>query len=228
MKRYSLYIIIFLFIACKKDAPPPEPPVIPLITNADFVLNPTGKAPLSAQLNLSANKEVKVKIFVDGAIPVEHAFAEFAMEHQLPILGLYPNVENKIYIESEDIEGNIERDTLNIPTTALPSFLPEVRINEKRVESMEAGMTFCNIMLGRGNYKFYSKPIIFDSNGDIRWYMELGGDLIFPIIKLRNGNLMFALGSSLIEYDMLGNEMTRYVLNDYYQHHEIYEKEDGK
>ena len=225
----SIYLILvctFIFVACEKTEPGPTGNT-PILKSVNHTLNPSGRCPLTASTTIETSRQSKVSIAIGGDAPLLKNFNEFNLVHELPILGLYADTNNEVIISVEDSDGRIEKDTLYIQTETLPDHLPTIDIVQINESSMEPGWSFCNVGIGNGNFEFLSQPIMFDNKGNIRWYMDLGKDLNLPIIRNRNGNLVFADYNVLLELDMLGNELSRSNLGSYVQHHEIFEKEDG-
>jgi len=217
--------LLLIFVACEKSEP--DPSNIPIIENINHVLNPSGRCPLTAMTTIESSRESKVTIAVQGNSPLVKTFNAFSIVHELPILGLYADTNNEVIITLEDNQGITEKDTIYIQTEALPDYLPTMDIVKIEESSMETGWSFCNVGIGNGNSEFLSQPMMFDNLGNVRWYMDLGRNLNLPIIRNRNGNLVFADYNVLFELDMLGNELSRSSLGSYVQHHEIFEKEDG-
>jgi len=72
--------------------------------------------------------------------------------------------------------------------------------------------------------------MIFDDNGEVRWYMDLSffNNILWPIQRIKNGNLLVAGRNEIFEYDMLGKEQRKVIIDDkYWIHHEILELPDG-
>jgi len=90
--------------------------------------NPSGIAPLTAELRFETRRPVSVETTVQGSIPLARSAPGFATEHRLPVLGLYPGAANSIELRLIDEEGAEGADTLRIDAPALPDFLPEVEI----------------------------------------------------------------------------------------------------
>ena len=62
-------------------------------------LNPFHKTPISALVKFPTQKPSQIHITIKGknnAPDITHTFKEFKTEHELPILGLYPNYNNQV------------------------------------------------------------------------------------------------------------------------------------
>jgi|GEM_PF-136781 arylsulfate sulfotransferase len=185
-------------------------------------LNPSGRNPLSAELQFTTRKRSSITITILGEIPVEQTYSRPFSQHQIPILGLYPNTRNKVILSIEDSDDQSTTDTLIIETAPLPDFLPTPEINVVKESRMEPGMHFNEVHIGNAG-TFNSHPIIFDNNGDIRWYLDLSefGRITWPIQFNEDGTFFAVFGVSIIEFDMSGNELNRIVVEENNMHHEV-------
>jgi len=227
-------------VSCKEGPVPPDEDddVIVVEPNVNFDefldgniflnLNPYIYTPLSAEVRFDTKDLTTVQIRVLGEEIVEQSFALASTTHELPVLGLYAGRTNQVEITLTDSNGDIAKDTLEVTTDPLPNFFPTVNIETKKESEMEPGMNLAEFSTGNGGL-IESYPFIFDSNGDIRWYLDLNrfNKLLFPIRRLTNGNWIIGDRNRLYEYDMLGKEVNFYFFNGYAQHHEIVEKPNG-
>ena len=74
--------------------------------------------------------------------------------------------------------------------------------------------------------KFRSYPIIFDDNGDIRWYLDLSFHkaMIGPFQKIKNGNVLVAGRNTIYEFDMMGKQLDMTNIDSNYGiHHDVLE-----
>jgi arylsulfate sulfotransferase len=200
----------------------PELPLTYLLTDdPDVYLNPSQRNPLSAEITFGTRGNATASIKVLGDIPIEKEFSSVGDLHHVPVLGLYPNHENKVIltVSKENVDVS---DTLLIQTEPLPDFLPTPEINVLNESQMEPGMHFNEVHIGNAG-TFNTHPIIFDNNGDIRWYMDLSehGKITWPI-QFNDDDTFFAVyGVTIFEYDMLGNELNRTVVEGNEMHHEV-------
>lgn len=236
----TLYILLAglsLFSCSKTETPLPEPePDIALEMPADSLLeqpigvelNPYGNAPLAARIRIQAKTLVQAHVLIDDAQQIQYQADTAVREHELPLLGLRPNAQNRIIITLTREDGGFGKDTIMVSTPELPDYLPEIRIVEKRPEQMEAGLTLCGFSYCK-NDLMNTRPFLFDAEGTIRWFLEIEAlsTFFYPVKRLRNGNWIFGHLSDIYEYDMLGREINRWTLEGYFQHHEIVEKADG-
>ena len=191
-------------------------------------LNPNKIAPLTALIHVEAEEPCSASILVLGKSPVEQSFKAFANSLEVPVVGLYPGVMNKVVL-TLNFEAETIVDTVLIKTDSVPNYFPGVEINVADRSKMEPGMHLCDMHFAN-NGIFYSCPFIFDDDGVVRWYMDLGfyNDIAWPIQRMKNGNLLIASTNLLCEYDMLGRELSRLELSKNFRiHHDIVELPDG-
>lgn len=192
------------------------------------LVNPYRIAPLSALALMETQEKCKVKIEVMGAIPVVKEFDTYELSHEVPILGLYANRLNDVILRLETEDGRYALDTLQLQTEALPDDLPRVEILTAQTDKMEPGMNLAGLHVAN-NGDFRSKPIIFDSQGEIRWFTNLDflARMHWPIQRFANGNLFFAAFNTIFEYDMVGRQINRWDVPTHFFHHELIEIPNG-
>lgn len=191
-------------------------------------LSPASVTPLAAEVSFSTRVAAEARVEVLGPEPVTHTVPALARTHAVPVLGLYPGTENLVALEVRTAGGTFAVDTLRVSTEPLPAFLPDITIDVAERARMEPGWTLSSLSVANGG-DFASYPIIFDSNGDIRWYADLSelGGLVYMVERLENGNLVFGVGEAVREWDMLGREVRRWTMPGYIFHHDVIEKPDG-
>lgn len=241
MKKMSRTIPVLFFLlsilAAGCDDPEPEPEPEPEPFNFDKVVmgqvmlevNPYDICPLTALAVFGTIEDVSVTITVLGEEPVSKNIDTLKNIHSIPILGLYPAVDNSVVIGLTSRLGEYDADTFIIRTDSVPVFFPDITVKKAATDLMEPGWTLCTMGIGLG-YNFGSYPVMFDNHGVVRWYMafhEVSEGWITPVEPLRNGNLLFGLTDSIFEYDMVGQRISKWILPDYIQSHDVIEKPDG-
>ncbi|WP_040880948.1 aryl-sulfate sulfotransferase [Marinococcus halotolerans] len=181
--------------------------------NPMVIQNPYGEAPLTALTKFRTENPSRITVTVasrDGAEDITHTYPAFNQEHEVPVLGLYPDTDNEVTIEAEDRQGNVQEQTVSIETNDNPAFAHDRKVIESSPQEMEPGLTF----LTPGKSKFYG----VDEQGDIRWYSSRTGGFVFK--RLSNGNLLLGASQSednrneyLFETDMLGKVQHQYKIN---------------
>lgn len=236
---FLVSLLIFLFSGCKDDSVGPLGPDVDIISD-NIVLNPSQVAPLTATINLDVSNPVRVSINVLGkngsGSNIENNFEQTSTNHEIPVLGLYPNYENAVKLTFFD-SNNQELGTkeYSIETDPLISDLPKIDINTANIEQMADGLTFVSYF-GHDGESNPQRPFMFDANGDIRWYLDFRSnqelsDLFYDdgIERLQNGNLYFGdLNTNKIyEINMLGEVLNTWDMPGYGFHHEVKEKPNG-
>lgn len=207
-------------------------------------LNPSGFNPLAANIFVSFPVKGRAKIIIHGKEgsngTVTYLFKDYKENHDLPILGLYPDYENKVSIILTDKMGKERARALTTIKTApldiakLPRY---IHIKKRVLELMEPGMTLVN---DPGSSEAdTSCPYMIDVDGEIRWVLDwrTSPDLLHVgahtgLHRLDNGNYLLgdANNAQLAEVDILGNVVRKWDLNalGYNFHHEAVMGENGK
>lgn len=236
----SLFVVLVLFVlsSCKKeddDLLGPQPPVPQEIALAEVLagsievqLNPYDNAPLAALVELSGKNPMTVHFQIDDGLNIQHQTDSFMLDHKFALLGLKPGHINQVIFTFTLADHSFAKDTVLMETAPLPDYFPNIQILQQQTSKMEAGLHFCEFSYSKNNY-VHTRPFIFDQEGTIRWYLEIEAlsTFFYPVKRLRNGNWIFGHLNTIYEYNMLGKEVNRWELDDYSQHHEIVEKEDG-
>ncbi len=230
-------LCLLIFFSCRKDEMPPEPPPIPAEMQVAFTLNPVGVNPLCAKLNVEANVAGRIKIDLIGqdgaASDISHTFSELDTTHHVPILGLYADYENIVYVTLlGDNNEELTKDTIKIQTASLPENLPEGTVQIRKTDKMTPGFTLI------GNHANYipHMPYMIDAFGKIRWILDYREhaelyNLYFAvgIERLQNGNFYFgdASNDAIYEIDVYGEILNEWGLDGYEFHHNVQEKPNG-
>lgn len=202
----------------------------------NVTVDPHGTAPLSARLEFATPVPGKVTITVAGKPPaagntncaapdgisISHQFAATARNFELPILGLYADYANTVYVDFEAADGQQTRDTLTIMTAPQPVVtagqvtLPiRVEIESNNLPADDSGV-----------YVFSQQKSAFDQCGEVRWLYRGEGWQFYE--QLPNGNWLGTINADQItyhfrgfsEFTMLGETVREYLVPNY-MHHEI-------
>ena len=187
-------------------------------------LNPYEIAPLSAELYIKTEVPSRATVEVLGLHPVKQSFYTQADSLVVPVIGLYPDRENKVAVTLE-YEGGSLTDTVLIKTSPLPSMFPDITINKANRDKMEAGLHHDDYHLANHGV-FRSVPMIFDDQGQVRWYMDLGfhGKMVSPFQRLQNGSLFMVGRHVIYEFDMMGRITQQLQIDpNFGMHHDVYE-----
>jgi len=190
------------------------------INNPNVILDPYGVSPLTALVIFQTSDLSTATVTIkgkDGDEDIVNTFLPSKL-HVLPIYGLYPDYENTVIISSSD-----EENTLKIKTGALPE---DVK-NANSVNKDNTGSEFYFTT------SFEGKPIGYDKNGNVRWYLNKNYKWEFN--RLSNGHILLGndnlistpyYSMGLVEMDMLGKVYFEYNLPGGY-HHDVYELSNG-
>lgn len=141
---------------------------------------------------------------------------------EIPILGLYPDYENKVYIAVKTGKTT-SSDTLSIQTGPLPDTSLSIQITTCKPKLMEKGDA---TWMTADNYPY---DFMFDIKGEIRWVIDVEGNS--DLRALDNGNLLIRswwAEGNFGEYTMLGESVNRWILPDEFRnHHDIVEMPGG-
>ncbi len=190
----------------------------------NVIINPYGNSPLTAVAAFHTDKELGGTITVKGKDAKDDITGTFesAMDHLVPIYGLYNGDTTEIVLTLEDGTST----TLEVTTEK----------TEINVGTIEATMTD-DSAYDYSNLTFVcsSAGMLYalDSAGDIRWYFADGG--VLGVHQLQNGHLMmptsFLLKSmyykaGLQEIDLSGKIYHQYMIPGG-MHHDFQELPDG-
>lgn len=240
-------VFLFIFISCEKDDDSIEvldttgsPCTCDMLLEENVTLNPSGYAPLSAIVSLKTDMVVRVDIKILGKngenSDINQNFPELGTEFEIPIHGLYADYQNTVELTFFDTAGtNLGYKTYMITTSPLISAMPEIIIDNANRNQMTQGMTLVSYY-GYDQDIHPFRPFMFDSFGDIRWYLNYIDSSILNNLhfdngphRLANGNFYFANREpdAIYEVDLFGNIVNIWEMEGYGFHHEVFEKPNG-
>lgn len=234
LKQLAITVIIatsvIILDGCNKpDSSGTELPKEQMI-DGDFtvVVNPSGLAPLTARLEFSSKSPTILSILVIGKNPISGTTNDFVINHKDAILGLYPNQLNIVIITVIDDMSRFMMDTLYIQTSKIYDGIPDINIETNLFGSNETNLYFSDLHFGNSG-KFSSHPIVFDTDGIVRWSLDLSdfGSITMPVKELENGNIFFGHESGVYEYDKLGFMINSWLTPGYRVHHDVVEMPNG-
>ena len=177
--------------------------------NPYIKLNPYNRTPLGALVNFNTeykNNPIKVTVKgIDGNPDFNYVINKIS-EQGIPVVGLYPNTDNKVNIKilSKNKNSVIKEKTLSIKTEILDERLPIVVI-EKDYEdlfpgTLEPGMNTASFITEEK-----SLPFIFDNYGKIRYVFNCDENMGRVILKKdKNDSWILDNGKTVIKTDSLG------------------------
>ncbi len=201
---------------------------------SNVIVNAYGNSPLTALALFETDTKCSVTVTVKGkteATDISSSVDKPTTTHRVPIVGLYPNMENTVIIQLFDENGKeLSSKELKIKTDPLPTTLN----GAVKVYKHNATSAFkLTEVSGFQTPYIYS----FDENGDVRWFLneKYGCYGYFP---LSNGHFIWMDGNdmnqtpekphsqNMYETDYLGRVYQIYYVKNGL-HHEIIEKEEG-
>jgi arylsulfate sulfotransferase len=216
----SFKIIRYLSLAILINGCSKSEPDYTIVTE----LNPYGISPLTAVLNISSKEPCSATYQVLGETPIEQSFIEFAQRLTIPVVGLYPGIENSVVVTLKYDNREI-KDTVKILTASIPNFFPDIKIDKIDRSNMEPGLHGCDIHYANHG-SFRSIPMIFDDQGEVRWYLDLSfaGNMVSPFQRLKDGTILMVDRFNIYEFDMLGRALRKTQIDQNYgMHHDVVE-----
>ena len=221
------------------DSGSPAPSAEDVVDQLEIELNPSGYAPLTAEITLTTTQPVQVEIFIPGRISeagdVRYLFQSVASSHKIPVLGLYADHENPVELRFIDDRGQSLGSITRVIETEPPiQGMPSTTIDVIR-PGHTPGMNLVSYFGVTGEL-FPMTPLIVDKEGALRWYVdyeghETLGQLFYDagVERLENGNLIFGDGHSgrIASIDMLGNVVDQWPIPGYVFHHNVIEMVPG-
>ena len=221
---YALLIVLFV-VSCKHE--PTFNEVLKGSLNAE--VNPFGRAPLAGRIRLRTSQPAQAEITVLGSIPYTKEISGFNEVHSLPVLGLYPGTNNKVVLKLQLEDGTSVSDTIRMRTQPLPEYFPDIEVAKAERSEMEPGFNAVEYLVGNKG-KFLSYTILFDDEGQVRWYMDMSeaGQIVYSSMRGENGNWLYLSWIDLWELSDLGETIKREQFWNYSGTHEIIDMGDGK
>lgn len=175
--------------------------------NPYIKLNPYGRTPLGALVNFNTEyleNPIRVTIKgVDGDSNYSYTLNKKS-EKGIPIVALYPNTNNKVYIKilSKDRKNIIAENKISIQTENLDDRLPVVVIEKDYEEifpgTLEPGMNTASFITNDE-----SLPFIFDNYGKIRYVFD-NAKMGKMIMRRDGSNWLWDNGKTVIKVNSLG------------------------
>ncbi len=147
------------------------------------IRNPYGESPLVALALFVTETACRVRVTTKGKTPEMDyvSILPSAKRHRVPILGLYPSMENQILIELlDDYNQTLASHTIPIETKNLPAYMVDCITVKKKPENPAFPFVLIN-----GGVDIHT--CAFDREGDIRFFLRRKprGYGIFPLSKGR-------------------------------------------
>lgn len=174
-------------------------------------LNPYQTSPLSALIIFKTKSAAKVAYTIEGKTAntsiSNQVNGKYSKEHQVPLVGLYAEYNNRITLKATYRNGITDIKHLTIKTGQLPEYVSKAKVvvSKKDTDQMELGKNKLTVF-----NRTTKEPFAVDSNGEVRWYSTLYSQHMLK--KWTKGHLMMLTKSNqsdetyndLIETDLLG------------------------
>ncbi|MGB3543663.1 aryl-sulfate sulfotransferase, partial [Rubrivirga sp.] len=233
-----LFAALVSVAACDQSPIEVDPPAgSELITSFQLAVNPSGAAPLGAEIQMTTSRTVSAQITVvgDGGPDITHRFDDLEGASTIPVLGLYPGRATTVRLELFGTGGELlETREQQVTGQALSSDFPEIDLEVATAEAVP-GVTLVSYF-GHNSDITPQRPFAFDAEGDIRWALDFRGhpelgNLFFDngVERLANGNLYFGSNSTdkIYEVTMLGRVVRSWTMPGYGFHHNVKETSRG-
>lgn len=211
IKILAIFLALIFFSSCNSSS---DAFVDFTLNSKDIKLDPFGRAPLAATLNVTTPIKTYPKVTVkgkEGGIDITKEYKSLLTEkHSIPIIGLYPNYKNTIEIafyDASDIE--LYRQSMSVITQ--DEKLKPLKIRKKT--DQDIGFIVSSNFGGRSQ--------VYDKQGEIRAVFKTGN----LSIKMKNGNYISFNRRAIIEFKTTGELVNSIDIPDDYTniHHDIIE-----
>ena len=197
------------------------------------ISNPYQISPLTAVVLFDTEDSCGVRFTVKGKTEAADISGEVAAatSHRVPIIGLYPGMENTVVLELLDSQGKTtDSQEIKITTDALPENMQDVV-----TPVQTSGESAFELTMVYGQRTHY--PFAYDCMGDIRWYMSRE-TANYGVFMLSNHRMIWQdpagyvpsvhkpQTTNMYEMDYLGRAYRMYYVSGGV-HHEVIEKEPG-
>lgn len=165
----------------------------------DLSLERFPEAPLTALARFRTEAPTRVSVTIVGqdGEDVTKRFDSYATEHEVPLLGLYPDHSNVVALLLETSDGRTMADTLTVATAPLPKRFRDLPMTVERAEGAPLAPGFFFLMLSKeyGGPREEGMFVALDNFGKIRSYYA--GDHWFMARPLPNGHLVVQTSSDM-------------------------------
>jgi hypothetical protein len=134
-------------------------------------ITPVAGVPLAYTLSMSTSLNTGIVAEVDDRQGHEFTitFAAQARDHELTILGLYPDRDYRMTVTATTLDNisTTPSQTLRMPTDPLPDDFPDLSLSVAKQNRIEPGFTLLDAARKDGSAAFI---IILDQDGEVVWY----------------------------------------------------------
>jgi arylsulfate sulfotransferase len=215
----------------------------------NMVLNPTGNAPLTGEIDFNAEYKGTLEVKITGIYRDISDFSySFEIEESgsftIPVLGLFADAQNLVelrFYDTKGVESAFHSET--VTTDPLPLDFPEVSA-EGYYEGDEMTFTVYTRsslredlegIYGGGMISYLAglTGIVYDKYGNVRWYSDFPHSDTFPM-EIIDGEIWGCAwldpGDNIFTYDFMGNQVKNIDISKtgfFNIHHDIFKTEEG-
>ncbi|MGB2868333.1 MAG: aryl-sulfate sulfotransferase [Bacteroidota bacterium] len=187
-------VLLFLVPACTKRSDISNPGENRLI---DVAVERFPLSPLTALARFRTTLPSKVTVIIKGqdGEDLTKNFEQLETEHEVPILGLYPNFINTVILRVESNDGTTALDSLKIQTKPLPKKFQGLKILHRESSRLAEGFFFILLYREFAGSSEEGMFLAIDNHGKIRWaYL---GNCIFWAKVLANDRFLLPMPTKL-------------------------------
>src|SRR6056297_1459227 len=147
-------------------------------------------APLSALAEVRTRRPSQVSLKIQGRDEndLQVDFPETSRRHKIPVLGLYPDHQNRVEFRITTDKGRVFERSLTLTTGALPEAYPDIRLERLQPEKIAPGLIYMHLGHYDAEGNFHSLPSAIDQYGRVRWFYT--GEIGHVLTRLENGNFL--------------------------------------
>ncbi|WP_164505049.1 aryl-sulfate sulfotransferase [Companilactobacillus hulinensis] len=180
-------------------------------------VNPYKTSPLTALAIFQTDEDAKVTYTVEGESDntsiTNKVNGGYSKTHQVPIVGLYANKNNKVTITVTYKNGTTETKTLRVKTGVLPKYIKNATITVKNTDKSKMDIGDNKLTIINRTTK---EPFAVDADGNVRWYLteysqhtieQISNGRMLVLTKKKESSQVY---NDLIETDVLGRVYKEY------------------
>ena len=155
-------------------------------------------SPLTALARFRTDVPSRVTVTIVGqdGEDLTKSFDDYGTDHEIPLLGLYPDFRNTVIVRLRSRDGRSAVDSLEITTSPLPRAYQRIPIHVVRTQNGSLAEGFILLLLSReyAGSREEGMFLVVDHFGKIRWIYT--GDQWFMGKMAPDGNLVIQMSNS--------------------------------
>lgn len=172
-------------------------------------LDEPGANPLGRRATIRTRAPARITVTVhaiEGPDAVMRS-DEYAREHTVDVLGLYPGHRNTVTVRATTDSGRVHERIRRVRTDRLPAAYPQVKVDHHRPDLIADGVTFMILGHYEDDGDYVAMPSAIDRYGRVRWFYD--GDLGHVLRRTGDGTFIVSNDEELFEVTMLGEQTGR-------------------